>query len=215
MVTIMSDAIEAALLPCPFCGGDAELVGPDARTRIFIRCKLCAARSVVVVAAHGGSADESIAAWNRRTAITEAAKGGGVGVKPRDFGGNNVGIADTLDAAKAAAQADYEARIRSALTSPASGVAHATAWENIHNGAIRRVKPDDLENYIALGPVTSPASGERDAVIEDGFIGDDFAEVYRILRDEGTTYAALQAALSNNLNVIIAALARASAVGKS
>lgn len=32
-----------------------------------------------------------------------------------------------IDDAKAAAQADYEARIRSALTSPASGVAHATA----------------------------------------------------------------------------------------
>jgi len=124
-----------------------------------------------------------------------------------------------------AAQADYEDRISSALTSPASGSAQPRSfWMHYDHQSGRWVVDDRPPNVVRTDSEvihvlevlpTSPASGERDAVIEDGFIGDDFAEVYRILRDEGTTHAALTAALSNNLNVIIAALARASAGGSA
>jgi len=90
------------------------------------------------------------------------------------------GDAGSIVAAKAAAQADYETRIRSALTSPASGTTRATAWENIHNGAIGRVDPGDPDNYIALGPIASPASGGRDAVIEEcAKVADGIAATHR------------------------------------
>lgn len=57
-------AIEAEeeLLPCPFCGGDAEIESiPSFRNSHFVRCKIC------LSSVRGyDTKDKAIAAWNRR-----------------------------------------------------------------------------------------------------------------------------------------------------
>lgn len=57
------------LKPCPFCGGQAEEVFPDASTRHFIRCTNCGGKSALNLASHGGSAKND---WNRRAAHSSA-----------------------------------------------------------------------------------------------------------------------------------------------
>lgn len=63
------DLDSAALEACPFCGGDAELLGPDTHTHIYVRCQKCGARSTVEVAGHGGTTTEAVVHWNRRAAL--------------------------------------------------------------------------------------------------------------------------------------------------
>ena len=60
------------LLPCPFCGGEAELrYHPmcmlDPRCRAWeVGCSICDARVGNTVYAIGKTRDEAVAAWNRR-----------------------------------------------------------------------------------------------------------------------------------------------------
>ena len=53
---------EEELLPCPFCGGDAESEFiPSFRNSHFVRCKIC------LSSIRGyDTKDKAIAAWNRR-----------------------------------------------------------------------------------------------------------------------------------------------------
>lgn len=60
------------LLPCPFCGSDAELRyhpsamrDPSSRTW-EVGCSMCSARVGNTIYAIGMTRDEAIAAWNRR-----------------------------------------------------------------------------------------------------------------------------------------------------
>ena len=60
------------LLPCPFCGGKAELrYHPssmrDPQCRAWeVGCSLCSARVGCTIYAIGKTKDDAIAAWNRR-----------------------------------------------------------------------------------------------------------------------------------------------------
>lgn len=60
------------LLPCPFCGGEAELryhpsCMRDPSHRAWeVGCSLCSARVGCTIYAIGKTIDEAIAAWNRR-----------------------------------------------------------------------------------------------------------------------------------------------------
>lgn len=75
----MSDAIEAVLLPCPFCGGAAEWYDITEDDEVgnaggsCITCTKCQACGPVQF----GEKDTIVEQWNRRPAITayEAAKG--------------------------------------------------------------------------------------------------------------------------------------------
>ncbi|MCK9361762.1 hypothetical protein M0Q28_06100 [Patescibacteria group bacterium] len=144
-------------------------------------------------------------------APVEAAKGGGVGVKPLEWeefergsgsvyaisifgrysawregeygryetpeGYRSRSIDGGIDAAKAAAQDHFEARIRSALTSPADATAECP---RCHGRGYVSGDPEGapIEGCDGCGGtgLTSPASGERDAVTEecakvaDGFV---------------------------------------------
>ena len=51
-----------ALLPCPFCGGEAEMIH-GAPGSHYVKCKQCGAAS------DDRFEDSAIAAWNRRSAI--------------------------------------------------------------------------------------------------------------------------------------------------
>lgn len=53
---------EEELLPCPFCGGDAEIESiPSFRNSNFVRCKIC------LSSIRGyDTKDKAVAAWNRR-----------------------------------------------------------------------------------------------------------------------------------------------------
>lgn len=53
---------EEKLLPCPFCGGDAEIEFiPSFRNSHFVRCKIC------LSSVRGyDTKDKAIAVWNRR-----------------------------------------------------------------------------------------------------------------------------------------------------
>lgn len=62
---------DAALKPCPFCGGEAKLTDPDARIYFWVECSECHAKSTIHCGGHGASPAESIAAWNRR-AVAQA-----------------------------------------------------------------------------------------------------------------------------------------------
>ena len=76
----MSD--ETTLLPCPFCGGEAELVESDYgmfMTGYAVYCKHCCTKAGVTgrlgeayewTPIYNNEA-EAIAAWNRRTAVTD------------------------------------------------------------------------------------------------------------------------------------------------
>jgi hypothetical protein len=69
----MSDAIEAALLPCPFCGGDAIVSRPSLTPKMWsISCRKCDAGPAASL-----SLTHATSVWNRRPALTayEAAKG--------------------------------------------------------------------------------------------------------------------------------------------
>jgi Lar family restriction alleviation protein len=64
----MSDDRLNELAPCPFCGGEAEIVdaeeaGPDARV---VCCKGCSASSKVIFALKDDVTDLLVEAWNRR-----------------------------------------------------------------------------------------------------------------------------------------------------
>lgn len=54
---------EEELLPCPFCGGEAESQSiPSFRNSHFVRCKIC------LSSVRGyDTKDNAIAAWNRRS----------------------------------------------------------------------------------------------------------------------------------------------------
>lgn len=61
----------AELLPCPFCGGKANIVDGDIGERV--ECAVCGARSRYTLYKEGPSA---ISRWNTRTTMrAEAAKG--------------------------------------------------------------------------------------------------------------------------------------------
>lgn len=149
----MSDAIEAALLPCPWCGGAAR-EQENGRTPSLYREVVCDACDFC-----GPSHDtraEAIAAWNRRPAITayEAAKGGGVGVKPvawrvKDYADGWIFYTD-----------EKRARVEA----------------KIMNGAL-------VEPLYSADAITSPASGERDAVTQAA--ADVLAERKRQVEAEG------------------------------
>ena len=139
-----------SLKPCPFCGGEPErleLTDEDNFGGSVISCKKCGASSPV----HFDRKENLDDSWNRRPSTAD--RGGEVEVKALEWSDSEGGyaIADTpfgltywahyngweldvgerqycadIEAAKAAAQADYTARIRSALAttageSPASG----------------------------------------------------------------------------------------------
>jgi len=68
----MTDAPE--LLPCPFCGGEGEMVeakeaGPQA---YVICCKKCLCSSRVIFALMDAVANDLISAWNTRTNLIPA-----------------------------------------------------------------------------------------------------------------------------------------------
>ena len=77
-----------ALAPCPFCGGRASLVSP-AMGRPYVCCddNYCTGPKP--------SAEQAIAAWNRRAAIPAR----GVGVKPLGADGVKIHPQDILNAA--------------------------------------------------------------------------------------------------------------------
>ena len=54
------------LKPCPFCGGEAELV--DGWVLKWVRCKKCSAQLVPFEEPY---AEKSIALWNRRVERSE------------------------------------------------------------------------------------------------------------------------------------------------
>jgi len=64
---------ELVLKPCPFCSGRAEVEWMGSRPMLFVVCKGCGNRSFAVVASHGGTEAEVIAAWNRRAPTTAEA----------------------------------------------------------------------------------------------------------------------------------------------
>ena len=55
------EAEEEKPLPCPFCGGEAEVVWPKPTDGVLVRCKDCYSKSMLF-----GIKEEAIAAWNRR-----------------------------------------------------------------------------------------------------------------------------------------------------
>ena len=58
-------AVAGSLLPCPFCGGDAEEFGfPD---EMWVRCKRCRA-----MMPDDGPLNDHIAAWNDRAGNNQA-----------------------------------------------------------------------------------------------------------------------------------------------
>ena len=56
------EAEEKKPLPCPFCGGEAEVVTPSISQVAYVRCKECRVLSMLC-----NTKAEAIAAWNRRT----------------------------------------------------------------------------------------------------------------------------------------------------
>jgi hypothetical protein len=65
-----NDGIEA-LAPCPFCpdGGDPTVIGPDANFTVYVLCDKCGSRGTMMFCGHGGTTEEAISAWNRRSAF--------------------------------------------------------------------------------------------------------------------------------------------------
>ena len=61
------------LKPCPFCGGDAELLyhplaHQDPKVRAWeVGCSKCTARVGAAIYAVGMTLDKAVAAWNRRS----------------------------------------------------------------------------------------------------------------------------------------------------
>lgn len=179
----MSDAIEAALLPCPFCGwtdmdngglchalrsedNPSEVIGPSG-----VCCPNCSAYAV-----GGMDDDEAIAAWNRRPALTayEAAKGGGV-----DYFGSLVEKARAA-AAKASIKFPQPNYVTLKIAEEAGEVVRGAVhyaenrmeWSEVEGEIvqllamlIRFVTEGDQINGVTPPPhtFTSPASGERDA----------------------------------------------------
>lgn len=53
------------LKPCPFCGGEAELIHDELFS--FVKCKMCSAEARIVKVSARYCADEiAVEAWNRR-----------------------------------------------------------------------------------------------------------------------------------------------------
>lgn len=136
------------LKPCPFCGGEARLNDYQAQFGDLNEkyrnpiCKDCGCNL-----GYFPTADRASKVWNTRAAMTAPQVKPLVWIECSDgthhdehcqyeleidglflrvtrgvTGGTSyVANADTLEAAKAAAQADYEARIRSALTTEGEG----------------------------------------------------------------------------------------------
>lgn len=154
----------AELLGCPFCGGEPELTEPDQRIYFWVECTQCHAKSTIYCGGHGATPDEAIAAWNRRAPAglepairklewIDNGNGGRVetivglyrirhdGDEPDEWswdrGGRLGGFYRSEDTARAAAQADFDARIRAALVpAVAEPLNEPYAWlvENPENG---------------------------------------------------------------------------------
>lgn len=71
----LSDKV-SELLPCPMCGASAKKVGPDPRGMIYCQCVDCGVRGPWLYMGHGGTSEEAIAAWNRRTPPAASTKEG-------------------------------------------------------------------------------------------------------------------------------------------
>lgn len=55
------------LLPCPFCGGEAEMsINDDYTGSVFIACKIC---GISTDTYHPSDKSDAIAAWNRREPV--------------------------------------------------------------------------------------------------------------------------------------------------
>lgn len=102
---------------------------------------------------------------------------------------------DDLEAAKAAAQADYEARIRSALVAPAPAVTEAVAWTGSH-----ACDPDATECDLPSGgggfahpalstPTSPPASPADDRLREVVEALEPFASVGELIEVETEGFA--------------------------
>lgn len=134
-----------ALKPCPFCGGEADLLDTLPSGGCWCRCDECSSDGP-----SGDTEADAIAAWNRRADLSPAL--GAVAVKPlvwndrlgwataqtamgqigvevtgsrcaywtagQDDDESPFGYCDTIDDAKAAAEADYQDSILGALVAP-------------------------------------------------------------------------------------------------
>ena len=77
----MTDPIDTALLPCPFCGGEAEriTIGDDEPSNAggdVVSCRKCHASSHVEF----GSKENLVSAWNRRATDTARQEGIALGL---------------------------------------------------------------------------------------------------------------------------------------
>ncbi|WP_287249012.1 Lar family restriction alleviation protein [Mesorhizobium sp.] len=173
----------ADLKPCPFCGGKAAITDQEP---FCVEC--CEERCNVNGPCHADKAD-AIVAWNRRDALASqpVPAGAVMGLEWRDDG-DGVWVADTdvgyyavrcpdlwivsrdgnrlvgcpyelCSFAKAAAQADYEARIRSALAPTRSQEMGQVAWLIERNDNPSLMKPVWFaENSIGIHRWTPIAS---------------------------------------------------------
>jgi Lar family restriction alleviation protein len=64
-MTLHEAGLEAALLPCPFCGGEAETGFEDFHSGGHVRCSQCGVTGPV----WSNDTDEAITAWNRRASL--------------------------------------------------------------------------------------------------------------------------------------------------
>ncbi len=192
------------LLPCPFCGGEADyLLDEENEFQFSAICKSChAGTDSFYETASAGRA------WNRRAALTAAPASAGVEVKKLEWNGGRAetpfgyyNIDDQTDRtalelngrlpfllsgsrlvmsrheslaeAKAAAQADYEQRILSALSPvgvSAAGEPFAWTWED-EDGCLfitRDSRKDDIVPPDAK-PLyrVPPSAGEREKALEE------------------------------------------------
>lgn len=68
----MTDNRTTELLPCPFCGGEAELKEYKPNVSGVAICMECGARSSICKNNHtGGWKPKAVEAWNTRTATTD------------------------------------------------------------------------------------------------------------------------------------------------